>query len=59
MYLSKEATNKEQSLKRKLLLSADDKASLDTELIWKRSIFFLAIKKESLTKRRAQQSKIS
>lgn len=40
MYLSKKATNKDQSLKMKLLLSADDKASLDTELIWKSSGFF-------------------
>lgn len=40
MYLSKKATNKDQSLKMKLLLSADDKASLDTKLIWKSSGFF-------------------
>ena len=40
MYLSKEATNKGQSLKVKLLLLVNDKASLDTELIWKRSGFF-------------------
>ena len=40
MYLSKEATNKDQSLKIKLLLSADDKAAVSTELIWKRSGIF-------------------
>ena len=40
MYLSEEATNKDQSLKMKLLLSTDDKTSLDTELIWKESGFF-------------------
>ena len=40
MHLSKEATNKDQSVKMKLLLLTDDKASLDAELIWKRSGFF-------------------
>ena len=40
MYLSKEATKKDQSLKLKSLLSTDDKAALDTELIWKKSGFF-------------------
>ena len=40
MYLSKEVTNKDQSLKMKLLLLTDDKAALDTELIWKKSGFF-------------------
>ena len=40
MYLSTEATNKDQSLKMKVLLLTDDKATLDTELIWKKSGFF-------------------
>ena len=40
MYLSREATNKDQSLKMKLLLLTDDKTALDTELIWKKSGFF-------------------
>ena len=40
MYLSKEATNKDQSLKTKLLFLTDDKAALDIELIWKKSVFF-------------------
>ena len=40
MYLSKDAKNKDQSLKMKLLLSTDDKAAVGTELIWKRSGFF-------------------
>ena len=35
MYLSKEATNKNQSLKMKLLLMTDDKAAVGTELIQK------------------------
>ena len=35
MYLSKEATNKDQSLKMKLLLMTDDKAAVGTELIQK------------------------
>ena len=33
MYLSKEATSKDQSLKMKLLLMTDDKAAVGTELI--------------------------
>ena len=40
MYLSKKATNKDQSLKMKLLLLTDNKAALDTELICKKSGFF-------------------
>ena len=40
MYLSKEATNKDQSLKMRLLLSSDDKPSLDTELIWQWNGYF-------------------
>ena len=40
MYLSKDAKNKDQSLKMKLLLSTDDEAAVSTELIWKRSGFF-------------------
>ena len=40
MYLSTEVTNKDQSLKMKVLLLTDDKATLDTELIWKKSDFF-------------------
>ena len=40
MYLSTEATNKDQSLKMKVLLLTDDKATLDTELIWEKSGFF-------------------
>ena len=40
MYLTKEATNKDQSLKIQLLLSADDKTILDTELIWKKTDYF-------------------
>ena len=40
IYLSKEATKKDQSLKMKSLLSTDDKAALDAELIWKKSGFF-------------------
>ena len=46
MYLSKEAINKDQSLKMQLLLSGDDKATLDTELVWKK-MGFLEIEKES------------
>ena len=48
MYLSKKATNKDQSLKMKLLLLTDNKTALDTELICKKS-GFLEIKKESLS----------
>ena len=40
MYLSKETTNKDQTLKMKLLLSSDDKPSLDTEVIWSQCGFF-------------------
>ena len=40
MYLTKEATNKDQSLKMQLLYSADDKPASETELIWKKSNFF-------------------
>ena len=40
MYLTKEATNKDQSLKMQLLYLADDKPTLETELIWKKSSFF-------------------
>ena len=40
MYLSKDAKNKDESLKMKLLLSTDDKAAVGTELIWKRNGFF-------------------
>ena len=39
MHISKEATNKDQSLKMKLLLLADDKAGVDTQLICQRSGF--------------------
>ena len=40
MYLSEETTTKDQTLKMKLLLSFDDKPSLDTELIWSQNGFF-------------------
>ena len=41
MYLTKEATNKDQSLKMQLLYSADDKPTLETELIcWKKNSLF-------------------
>ena len=40
MYLSEETTTKDQTLKMKLLLSFDDKPSLDTELIWNQNGFF-------------------
>ena len=40
MYLSEEATNKDQSLKMRLLLLSDDKPSLDTELIWQQNGYF-------------------
>ena len=40
MYVSKEAMNKNQTLKMKLLLSSDDKSLLDIELIWNQNGFF-------------------
>ena len=40
MYLNKEATNKDQSLKMQLLYSADKKQTSETELIWKQNGFF-------------------
>ena len=40
MYLSKEVTNKDESLKMRLLLSSDDKPSLDTEFIWQKKWLF-------------------
>ena len=46
MYLTKEATNKDQSLKMQLLYSADDKPTSETELIWKKSNFFWDKKRE-------------
>ena len=44
MFLSKEATNKDQSLKMQMMLSLDKTYSTSTEKIWKK-IFFLVIKK--------------
>ena len=46
MYLSKEATNKDRSLKMRLLLLSDDKPSLDTELIWQQNDYFVDQKGE-------------
>ena len=40
MYLSKEATNIDQTLKMKLFLSSDDKPLLDTKLILSQNGFF-------------------
>ena len=40
MCLSKEATNKDQTLKMQMLLSSDDKDTTNTGKIWSRNVFF-------------------
>ena len=40
MYLSKEATNKDQTLKMQMLLSSNDKDTTNTKKIWSRNGFF-------------------
>ena len=40
MFLSKEATNKDQSLKMQMMLSLDKTYSTNTEKIWKKNFFF-------------------
>ena len=40
MYLSKEATNKDSSLKTQLLLLTGDEKKVDTEKIWNKVGFF-------------------
>ena len=47
MYFTKEATNKDHSLKMQLVYSTDDKPTLEAELIWKKAVFSV-IKRESL-----------
>ena len=47
VYFTKEAANKDQSLKMQLLYSADDNPTLEAELIWKKALF-LVIKRENL-----------
>ena len=46
MYLTKEVTNTDQSLKMQFLYSADDKPKLERELIQKKSSFFGDQKRE-------------